>query len=567
MLMKTLTDLFRKALQTMEGADPALVEITPATQLKFGDFQTNVAMQHARLLKKKPREIAEEIVAALPENDTILSTEVMGPGFINIRLQENCLGEALFRQSEDEFLGVEQSGKNQTVIVDYSSPNVAKTMHVAHLRSTIIGDALKRILRSQGYRVLGDNHIGDWGTQFGKLLVAYNRFERPEDLPEDSVALLENLYQEFVRRAETDPSLEDEARSELARLQKKEEPNFGLWQKFISISLAEFEKVYQRLGVEFELVRGESFYNDMLQETIHHLKEKGIVRESDGAQVAFFEEDKFPPCLVQKRDGAFLYASTDIATVKNRVEEFLPKRIVYVTDSRQKLHFEQFFDITQRAGYEARLEHVMFGLMRFGEGMVMSTRKGTVIPLAELLDQAEQKALDVIADQEYSAEDKKEIARVVGIGAVKYQDLSQNPASDIVFTWEKALNLQGNSAPYLQYAYARVQGLSRRYAAQFESLPESGALVLESDTIRGLILHLLEYGNIVGWAGEACKPNIIADWLFQLAQSYSSFYNQHPILREESQALRQSRMLLSLIVARHLKHGLNLLGIEVLERM
>ncbi len=567
MLDKTLTELFQKALQTIEGADPALVEITPATQLKFGDFQTNVAMQHARLLKKKPRDIAEEIVAALPENEIILSTEIMGPGFINIRLQEKSLGRALLDQYQNEFLGVEQSGAGKTVIVDYSSPNVAKTMHVAHLRSTIIGDALKRIFLARGFRVLGDNHIGDWGTQFGKLLVAYNRFERPEELAKDSVELLEYLYQEFNRRTEEDPSLEDEARSELARLQKKEEPNFSLWQKFISISLAEFEKVYSRLGVEFELVRGESFYNDMLHETVDHLKATEIVRESEGAMVAFFEEDKFPPCLVQKRDGAFLYASTDIATVRSRVEEFQPERIVYVTDSRQKLHFQQFFDITRRAGFTARLEHVMFGLMRFGEGMVMSSRKGAVIPLAELLDQAEQKALDVVADQEYSEEDKKEIARVVGVGAVKYQDLSQNPASDIVFTWDKALNLQGNSAPYLQYAYARVQGLSRRYTEQFGELPQRGEIAIESDTVRGLVLLLMEYSNIVLRASETCKPNGIADWLFQLSQSYSSFYNQHPILREEAEELRQSRMLLSLITARHLKHGLNLLGIEVLERM
>ncbi len=566
--MQTIKNLLMEALAKIDGTDSQLLELTAATQLAFGDYQTNVAMQHAKKLKKNPRELAQQIVSALPENNILQSAEVAGAGFINLRLYPEVLGRATAALEEDDHLGIPQIGSLQKVVIDYSSPNVAKTMHIAHLRSTIIGDAIKRLHLASGYEVIADNHIGDWGTQFGKLLVAYKTFAKPEDVSEDSIEFLEKLYQSFNLKAETEPELEEQARAELLSLQKKEEPNYSLWKKFIQISLQEFEEVYQRLGVCFDTIHGESFYNDQLQSLVDELKERDLVRESEGAQVAFFESDQYPPCVIQKRDGAFLYATTDLATVRYRINTYKPQRIIYVTDSRQKLHFEQFFSIAHRAGWHCDMQHVMFGLMKFAEGVVMSTRKGAVIPLRDLLDEAENRALQVLEFVEYPEDEKREIARAVGIAAVKYQDLSQNPISDIVFQWDKALNLQGNSAPYLQYAYARVRGIAAKHEEKFpQDTVKDAAIVPKLEIERDLCLHLLQFGAVVSRATESCKPNHLADWLFGAASRFAAFYNQAPILREENQEIRHSRLRLALVFSRCMSKGLNILGMDTLERM
>lgn len=566
-MIQELKTCFIKVLHTIEGTDVSRLEITPSTQKIFGDFQTNVAMQHSKILRKNPREIANLIVQLIQKPTFVDKLEIVGPGFINIFLKNDHIEQSIQKLSQDEFLGISQVGANQTVVIDYSAPNVAKTMHVAHIRSTIIGDSLKHIYRACGYTVMADNHIGDWGTQFGKLLYAYKHFDIEDNERTDTVPFLESLYQKFVALAKEDNDLNKYAREEVAALQRKEEPNYSLWKKFISISLKEFESVYSRLGISFDMQRGESFYNSMLPEVVENLKSKGICRESEGAQVVFFPEDHLPPIPVQKSDGSFLYATTDIATVKTRVVEFKPDFILYVTDNRQKLHFRQVFEIAKTLEWNTSFKHIPFGLMKFGEGTIMSTKEGQVISLKSLLDEAEQKAYDVLKQTTYAETEKREIARVVGISAIKYQDLSQNPATDIVFTWEKALNLEGNSAPYLLYAYARIQAIYRKYQDQFGDLSESALFKLSNESERDLSLHLFKFDSAVQLARENCRPNIIADYIYQLSSLFASFYNQSSILRAESTELRDSRMKLALMVGKVLKKGLDMLGIETLDRM
>jgi arginyl-tRNA synthetase len=563
--MEQIKSLFENALKKIENTDINKLDIQPSTNSRFGDLQTNVAMQHAKLLRKSPMQIAEDIIQNLPEQSLISKVEVAPPGFINITLSDEFLNQCLLNLSQDVHFGIPQKENQPHVVIDYSSPNVAKTMHIAHLRSTIIGDALNRILSACGYKVTADNHMGDWGTQFGKLLYAYKNFPHPED--KQGISMLEFLYQEFVRQAEESPELDELARTELVHLQKKEEPNYSLWQEFIQISLKEFHKVYDRLDIHFDTEHGESFYNDNLPSVIDSLKEKNLAKESDGAQVVFFENDELPPFLVQKKNGSFLYATTDLATVRYRLDTYEPHRILYVTDNRQNLHFKQVFKVAELMGYECSFEHIAFGMMRFEEGTVMSTRKGHVIALKDFLDEAETRAYQKIQDMNYSEEEKKEIARVVGLGAVKYQDLSQNPASDITFSWDKALSMEGNSAPYLQYAYARVQGLFRKYEEKFQEKPQLENFSISHPLEKELALHLLQFGSVVNAACNTCKPNLIAEYIYQLASKFASFYNQVPILKEENKELINHRLTLTALCARIIKAGLGLLGIETLERM
>ncbi|PCJ16409.1 MAG: arginine--tRNA ligase [Candidatus Cloacimonadota bacterium] len=576
MLLDLIYKEVSQALSQIENSDLSKLDIVVATNSKFGDFQTNVALQHAKILRKKPLDIAQNIANNLKSSAIFSKVEIANPGFVNMTIDTKVINKILLNMQSCKNNGIAQTKSQDTIIIDYSSPNIAKTMHVAHLRSTIIGDALKRIYRACGYNALGDNHIGDWGTQFGKILYAYKNFDKPKDIEEDSIAMLEKIYQEFNQKAENDKNLDDYARQELVLLQKKEEPNFSLWKKFIDISLKEFHKVYEQLNINFDMENGESFYNDDLQGIIDQLHQKGLCKESEGAQVVFFEDDKYPPCLVQKNDGSFLYATTDLATVFHRQNKLAANKAIYVTDNRQKLHFQQFFHISKQLGCNYDLEHVMFGLMKFGEGTVMSTRKGAVISLQFLLDEAKKRAYDVILDRDYLDDEKQEIARVVGLGAIKYQDLSQNPMTDITFTWEKALNLEGNSAPYLQYAYARARSIYRKYLEKYskDELKSSDFIInfidggSSKETIeKELALHILMFGKAVHHAKSQNKPNLIADYLYQLSSKFSSFYNQIPILKEENQQKRSSLIHLTNLSAKTLKVGLDLLGIETLERM
>jgi arginyl-tRNA synthetase len=441
-------------------------------------------------------------------------------------------------------------------------------MHVGHIRSTVIGDALKRIHRALGYTVIGDNHLGDWGTQFGILIMGYRAFLDPAALASSAVAELERVYVLSYQKCDEDPAWKDQARAELVKLQAGDPDNRALWQKFIDLSLAEFNRIYERLGVSFELVRGESFYHDALPGVVEKLQSLGLVRESEGALVAFLEDEKLPPCIVRKSDGGYNYATTDLATVFAREAEFQPDAIIYVTDERQQLHFRQFFTVAQKAGVKTPLRHIWFGLMRLPEGL-LSTRKGNALKLDLLLDEAEKRALELVqqASPDMPADQQQAVARAVGIGAVKYADLSQNPQSAVTFTWEKALAMDGNSAPYLQYAHARIASVIDKHHERFPGVDyRHEPLVFDSPHARRLALRLARYPDAVRDAADQEKPSLLADALYDLSQTYSSFYQNVPFLKAEA-GLRESRVRLCDLVARVLRHGLALLGIDTPDRI
>ncbi len=540
----------------------------PAADESFGDYQCNGAMAAAKVLRRPPRAVAEAVVAHLPAEGLVAKAEIAGPGFINLTLADAALARHLEAVQADPLLGVPQPGAGKKLIIDYSSPNVAKPMHVAHIRSTVIGDALKRIHRALGYEVLGDNHLGDWGTQFGILIMGYRNFLDAAALETAPVDELQRVYVLSHQKCEEDPAWKDQARAELVKLQAGDPENRALWQKFIELSLLEFNRIYGRLGVSFELVRGESFYNDALPGVVEKLQALGLVRESEGALVAFLEDEKLPPCIVRKSDGGYNYATTDVATVFSRENEFHPDGIVYVTDERQQLHFRQFFALAKKAGSKTPLRHIWFGLMRLPEGL-LSTRKGTAIKLDLLLDEAEKRALDLVqqASPDMPADQQRAVARAVGIGAVKYADLSQNPQSAVTFTWEKALAMDGNSAPYLQYAYARIASVIDKHAERFAECDwRKEPIVLDAPQARRLAVRLARFGDAVLEAAEQEKPSLLADALYDLSQAYSSFYQNVPFLKADP-GLRESRVRLCDLVAQVLRRGLALLGIDTPDRI
>ena len=540
----------------------------PAADESFGDYQCNGAMAAAKVLRRPPRAVAEAVVAHLPTDELVAKAEIAGPGFINLTLADAALARHLEAIQADAHLGVPQPGAGKRLIIDYSSPNVAKPMHVAHIRSTVIGDALKRIHRALGYEVLGDNHLGDWGTQFGILIMGYRNFLDAAALETAPVDELQRVYVLSHQKCEEDPAWKDQARAELVKLQAGDPDNRALWQKFIDLSLAEFNRIYGRLGVSFELVRGESFYNDALPGVVEKLQALGLVRESEGALVAFLEDEKLPPCIVRKSDGGYNYATTDLATVFSREAEFRPDGIVYVTDERQQLHFRQFFALAKKAGAQTPLRHIWFGLMRLPEGL-LSTRKGTAIKLDLLLDEAVKRALELVkqASPDMPAGQQQAVARAVGIGAVKYADLSQNPQSAVTFTWEKALAMDGNSAPYLQYAYARIASVIDKHAERFPDCDwRREPIALDAPQARRLAVRLARFADAVLDAAEQEKPSLLADALYDLSQAYSSFYQNVPFLKADA-GIRESRVRLCDLVAQVLRRGLALLGIDTPDRI
>ena len=547
------------------------INIENSTKKEFGDFQTNFAMMNSKAIGKNPREIATTLVENFKENDLIEKLEIAGPGFINIHLKNNFLNNEL-KKIDNEKYDFSFLNVDETVIIDYSSPNIAKRMHIGHLRSTIIGDAIKRILDFIGFKTISDNHIGDWGTQFGKLIVAYNKWLDKEAYEADPIGELERIYVLFSDEAKKDPTLEDVARNELRKLQMGDEQNNKLWKEFIKISLKEYNKVYDRLGVKFDHYFGESFYNDMMPDVLEELKEKNIAKEDQGALVVFFEEDKLPPALVQKKDGSFLYATSDLATIKFRKNELNVDKAVYVTDERQQNHFKQVFEISEMLGepYNYEKSHVYFGIMRFGDGMIFSSRSGNIIRLVDLLDEAKKQVKSVIDEKNPNIpEDEKEkIAEIVGTGAIKYFDLSQNRTSDILFTWDKVLSFEGNTGPYLQYTYARIQSILRKLKEENISVKNNDIILDDMfDIERELAVALLRFPQTVVKSYETYRPNIIADYLFDTAKLFNNFYNSKSILKETDKKVMDARILLAQKTASILKQGLNLLGIETVDRM
>ena len=567
-----LKKLFSENINNIFGADyTEKVDIQNSTKREFGDFQTNFAMVSSKLIGKNPREIASTLVDNFKENDTIEKLEIAGPGFINIYLKNNFLNEEL-KKVENEKYDFSFLNTDKTIIIDYSSPNIAKRMHIGHLRSTIIGDSVKRTLQFLGFHTLADNHIGDWGTQFGKLIVAYKNWLNKKSYEEDPIGELERIYVQFSDEAKKNPALEDEAREELKKLQLGDEENQKLWKEFIDISLKEYNKIYDRLGVNFDYYYGESFYNDMMPAVLEELKEKGIAREDQGALVVFFENDKLSPAIVQKKDGSFLYTTSDLATMKFRKDELNVDEAVYLTDDRQQNHFKQVFEIGEMLGepYNYKKTHVVFGIMRFGDGMIFSSRSGNIIRLVDLLDEAKTQVKKVIDEKNPNIpeEEKEKIAEIVGSGAIKYFDLSQNRTSDITFTWDKVLSFEGNTGPYLQYTYVRIMSIFRKLKEENINV-ENKDIILENmnGVERELAVELLRFPQTVVKSYESYRPNIIADYLFDIAKLFNNFYNSNSILKEENKKIMDARILLAEKTAFILKEGLGLLGINTVDRM
>jgi arginyl-tRNA synthetase len=565
-----LAEWLGRAFAAAFGAEAAglTIRVQPTVDAQFGDFQCNDAMPLAKRIKQSPRVIAEAVIRALPFPECIEKADVAGPGFINLTVHPAWLASEVTEQAALPHTGLPQLGVGKTVVLDYSSPNVAKPMHIGHIRSTIIGNSLDRMYRALGYRVIADNHLGDWGTQFGILINGYRAFVDQTRLAESPVEELERIYVQSYAKTKEDPAWLDACRQELVKLQQGDPENLSLWRRFIELSIVEFNRIYARLDVSFDLYRGESYYNDKLAGVVKQLEAAGLAKESDGATVVYLEEEGLPVCIVRKKDGGFNYATSDLATVQSRVAEFNPDRIVYVTDERQQDHFKQFFTISGKLGNATHLEHVWFGLMRLPEG-IFAARQGNVIKLEKLLDEAESRALAIIkaSSPDMPEAQQRELAQAIGIGAVKYADLSHDPRTMIVFTWEKALALEGNSGPYLQYAYARICSLLDKYADQVPGRePRANALILGDAIEKALALQLMQFPSAVVRAANAYKPSILADYLFALSQTYSSFYQRSPVLKAEA-AVRDSRVCLCARVADVLREGLGLLGIGTPRRI
>ena len=557
-----LSEIVKGAFErAFPGEDFGFVRVVPATDAKFGDYQCNDALKFAKKLKMNPREVAGKVVNELNESERIFEKiEIAGPGFLNLTVSTAWLNSQLSTLNSQPSCGIPQSGKGKTIVIDYSSPNAAKQMHIGHIRSTVIGCAIDRIFRSLGYRVVADNHLGDWGTQFGILIKGYRECLTQEERDNLTVANLEKCYVLSAARAKEEDGIWKEAcKAELVKLQQGDADNLALWKKFIDISIGEFERMYKKLGVKFDTYRGESYYNDTMPGVVEKLQKMGLAVESEGALVVNLEEEKLGVAIVRKSDGGYNYTTSDLACVESRVAEYDPERIIYVTDARQQLHFKQWFNIAGKMGYTTKLVHVPFGLMSY-QGKAISTREGNLIKLDELLAEAKRRAFDIVKDRGGT----EELAEAIGYGAVKYSDLSHDPITDIDFSWDKALALEGNSGPYLQYAYARVCSLMEKAgvdggAVGVRALP--GGFTVETASEKKLALQLLEFPGAVVRAAEAYKPSVLADYLFQTAQLYSSFYQNSPILKSE-ESVKNARLRLCALFGEVLKTGLHLLGIE-----
>ena len=536
-----LSEIVKAAFEkAYPGEDFSGVRVVPATDPKFGDYQCNDALKFAKRAKANPREVGSKVAEALKGNDVFEKVEIAGPGFLNLTVSPDWIAARLAALAADPHAGVPQSGAGKRVVIDYSSPNAAKQMHIGHIRSTVIGNAIDRIYRALGYEVIADNHLGDWGTQFGILIKGYRELLTQEERDNLTVANLEKCYVLSAAKAKEEDGVWKEAcKAELVKLQQGDADNLALWKRFIDISIGEFDRMYAKLGVKFDTYRGESYYNDTMPGVVAKLQEMGLAVESEGALIVNLEAEKLGVAIVRKSDGGYNYTTSDLACVKTRVEEYSPERIIYVTDARQQLHFRQWFSIAAKMGYSGvKLVHVPFGLMSF-QGKAISTREGNLIKLDELLAEAKRRAYDIVKDR---GGDEK-LAEQIGYGAVKYTDLSHDPITDIDFSWDKALALEGNSGPYLQYAYARVCSLLDKAGN-----PDlSGAAFSCSEPVER-------------------KPSVLADYLFQTAQLYSSFYQRSPILKSEP-AVRDARLRLCALFGTVLSTGLRLLGIETPSRI
>ena len=608
------------AVAAPEGSDPAAfaTAVRPGTDPKFGDYQANGCMSIGKSTGKNPREVAELVRLRVDLEPLAPKPDIAGPGFLNAKLHDAWISRTLTSLVHDQNLGIEPPERPLSVVVDYSSPNVAKPMHVGHIRSTVIGEALSRIFAALGHKVVRDNHLGDWGSQFGMILWGWRHHRDDAAYETNPVVELSRLYRLVAAKIKEADTLNErygkvvtlekagktdeakalfaklsegtgltrdqvgrmlgeaqgvanEARAETAKLHAGDIENRALWSKFMPHCLKALETVYERLGVTFDVQLGESFYDPMLAEVVADLEAKGLAVESEGALVVFTEGAK-APFIVRKRDGAFNYATTDLATIRYRRDTWKPDQVLYVVDHRQGDHFKQLFDVAKRWGYEGpRYEHVAFGTILGADRRPFKTRDGDVVGLESLLDEAVSQARQVVDETSpdtIDAAERASIAEVVGLGAIKYADLSQNRTSDYVFDWKKMLAMNGNTGAYLQYAYARIQSIFRKGEIRVETIrAASPEIALSHPAERGLGIRILRLPEVLDLAAAELKPNILTDYLFDLANAFSTFFEECPVLKAESPERRDSRLALADLTGRTLKFGLNLLGISVVERM
>jgi arginyl-tRNA synthetase len=576
----SIRDLIQQALTRLiaegvlpDGLSPT-IQVENTRDKTHGDFASNIAMMLAKPAGMKPRDLAQKLIEALPADPSVSKVEIAGPGFLNFFQNSAALAQRLDAALADPHLCVSKTGPTQRVVVDLSSPNLAKEMHVGHLRSTIIGDAVARVLEYLGDEVIRQNHVGDWGTQFGMLL-AY--LEENPAAAESELSDLEQFYRAAKQRFDDSAEFAERARELVVKLQAGDADCLRLWTRFNEISLSHCQKVYDRLNVKLtpDDVKGESAYNAELGDIVAALKAKGLLSESNGAQCVFLDEFKNAegnplPVIVQKAGGGYLYATTDLASMRYRSHQLHADRALYFVDQRQALHFQMAFEVARRAGFvhgDMQLEHMGFGTMNGADGRPFKTRDGGTVKLVDLLDEAEQRAYSLVKGKnpELDETELRQIARAVGIGAVKYADLSKHRTSDYSFNFEQMLSFEGNTAPYVLYAYTRVASVFRKLGTSMDTL--AGDIQLEAEQEQALGAKLAQFAEVLNGVGEKGVPHLLCSYLYDLAGLFSSFYEHCPILTAESEAVKQSRLRLAALTGRTLKQGLELLGLETLERM
>ena len=547
---------------------PKAGELTPATDPRFGDYQTNAALVLGKQRGENPKTLAEKIVGCLDVGELCEPPSIAGIGFINFTLRVDAVEKKAGQLLLDERLGVATAESKKRIVIDFGSPNVAKPMHVGHIRSTVLGDALARIASFLGHVVIRDNHIGDWGTQFGMVIWGWKNLLDRQLLARDPLAEIVRIYKETNQRATSDAQVREACRQELVKLQAGDRENLDIWNECVAFSMQDFEHVYKLLDIHYDIQCGESFYNDRLSATVDRVLKSGIAEISEGAVCVFFRDtpeltDK--PCIIRKRDGGFNYATTDIATVDYRINELKANTVWVVVGAPQVLHFKQIFEIARREGYTADFRHIPFGSILGEDHKLMKTRSGENVPLRELLEEAFRRARKIVEKKnpDLSEADKIDIAQKIGIGAVKYADLSQYRMTDYVFSWDRMLSLQGNTAPYLQNAYVRIRSIFRKSG---EPAPKIDKLILRDRSEINLGKRICQFAEIVQQVLNDFRPNILANYLFELANSFHTFYEACPVLKSE-EPVRSSRLALCDLSGRVLQRGLDLLGIKVPEKM
>jgi len=579
-LLQNLESRLDRALETVLG-EKATANLTPAADLRFGDYQSNSAMVLAKAQRTNPRALAQQVIDAI-DLGGIATADIAGPGFINFRILPTAYAAHAQALIRDARLGAPEPGKGKTVVVDFSAPNVAKPMHVGHIRSTIIGDSLCRIARFLGYKVIADNHIGDWGTQFGMILHGWKSALDHTALEADPIRELVRVYRQVNATAKDDPAVMETCKAELVKLQAGDPENLAIWQQCIEVSKAGLLKIYAILDVSFDHWLGESFYNDMLPGLVGEFLEKGLARESNGAVCVFSdgskptEQDPFlvhkedgwtdNPAIIRKADGGFLYATTDLATIRYRIDEWNADEVWYVVGMPQQLHFRQIFEAAARWGKTGTFRHIAFGSILGEDRKMMKTRSGDNVGLVELLEEARTRAAAIISEKSphLTQEEAREVAEIVGIGAVKFAELSQNRLTDYVFAWDRMLALQGDTAPYLQYSHVRIRSIFRKLDSDFDA--SAATIVLEKPEEIHLARLLARFGEILPLVLEDHRPNLLANYLLELARAFHSFFEACPVLKSE-EPLKSSRLALCELSSRALGSGLGLLGIRCPERM